>query len=77
MLTAILRKSRPATNKMMSDQVDKTTFVQQIISQCGGVVKVAVRHRQTGDTRFDPWGGQFSNFQISSLWSKKKNENKK
>jgi hypothetical protein len=46
----------------MSDQVDKTTFEQQITSRGGRVVKVTVRHRQTGDPQFGSWRGQIFDF---------------
>ncbi len=53
------------SDKTMPDQVDKTSFEQQITSQCGLVVKVTMRHRQQRDPWFDSWGDQnfdFSNF---------------
>jgi hypothetical protein len=39
--------------------------VQQIKSQCGGVVKVTVRDRRPGNPRFDSWRGRILNFKIS------------
>ena len=57
------------TDKTVSDQVEKTTFEQQITRQCGRVVKVTVQHRQPGDPQFDSWKSKkidFSNFQLIS-----------
>ena len=54
------------TDKTVSDQVEKTTFEQQITRQCGRVVKVTVQHRQPGDPRFDSWKSKkidFSKFE--------------
>ncbi len=52
------------TDKTMSDQVDKTSFGQQITSQIGLVVKVTMRHRQQQDPWFDSWGVKILIFQI-------------
>ncbi len=56
----------------MSDQVDKTSFEQQITRQCRRVVKVTVRHRQQGDPQFDSWKSQifdFSNFDSYDIFT--------
>ncbi len=65
------------TDKIMSDQVDKTSFEKQSTSQCGRVVKVPVRHRQSGDPWFDPWGAQNCIFKFLASGAKQKTKNKK
>ena len=65
----IIANCFPVTDKTVSDQVEKTTFEQQITRQCGRVVKVTVQHRQPGDPQFDSWKSKkidFSNFQLIS-----------
>ncbi len=70
-MTPAVKNILSMTDQTMSDQVDKTSFEQQITSQCGLVFKVTMRHRKPGDPWFDSWGGQnfgFSNFKSFNVF---------